>query len=248
MTHTDDHYQRADASATARQSLSTQPHWAAQREDYAFKTLRRDIADTLFKFGEWVLVVLMWSLADFEDGLVDRCSVCYTAAGRLAEVYQQPNKRLCPSCYGTTFEGGIRALVRRPALVIDDDVDEAPSKHGVREVQSARADIWVDFTLRTNDYLIRSDNSRYQVHVPAMDTLYHGYGFVAPAFTGMCQQVSINLEDRSSVVYLVPPGDNTDIFDLLDPTGEHFEFEQSLDLQVNGPLFVGNQNDAVVDP
>lgn len=240
-------YQRADHSSTPRLSISAAPHWMAQREDYAFANLRRDVADATFGYGEWVMVILMWTMEDFKQGLVGRCPTCYLDYGRIAEVYQQPAKRICPDCYGTTFEGGVRAKLRRPAIFDDSDQDEGHERRGAVTRSSANVSLWIDFTINTNDYLVRRDNTRWQIHVPDLTNLYHGFGNHADVISGVAQSLSANLEDGSSVVYTIPPTVPEDIEELLDTTPDHFVGPLD-DIEVNGPLYLSTDQSVDVQP
>src|ERR1043165_6197117 len=102
-------------------------NWAIEQERY-----RHDLP--LYTLGEYTIFYLMWTLLDFEAGHVTRCARCYstsgTVANREANVYNQPSINRCPDCFGTTFEGGYRARIVRPALWSDNDESEKQDRRG----------------------------------------------------------------------------------------------------------------------
>jgi hypothetical protein len=77
---------------------------APDPQPHAVATERFRHDGALFQWGEYAIFVLMWSVDDFEQGRVGRCPACYTAYGLIAEAYDQPARRNCPECFGTTFK------------------------------------------------------------------------------------------------------------------------------------------------
>src|SRR5258708_66990 len=86
---------------------------------YAVEQERMRHNQALYAYGEYAMFALMWTIRDLEHGRVQRCSRCFEDVGlndRIADTYKQANLRLCPVCFGTSFEGGYRALIIRPSL------------------------------------------------------------------------------------------------------------------------------------
>ena len=54
-----------------------QPVWAATTQDWAGHWVANSHYEALFQFGEFLLFTLMWTVADFEQGLVGRCQSCF---------------------------------------------------------------------------------------------------------------------------------------------------------------------------
>lgn len=99
-------------------------------EDYAITTLRNDVRDSLSMAGEQVVVLQLFHAGD-PDAVP--CAQCGDDTYRSAETD-------CPSCYGTTFQGGVRLAMKAWALFSDHEVAEQVGNRGTyqpdkREVQ-----------------------------------------------------------------------------------------------------------------
>lgn len=211
-----------------RVSIYPGQEWALDQEKFHHE-------EALWRFGEYTIFVLLWNAADYKAGRVTHCSTCFTSQGLVAEVYQQPAKRNCPNCFGTTFEGGYRARIVRPAIwnVTETEGDEGPRG----QVGTARSTIQttVDFHWRAGDYAIRADNSRWQI--TGLDSTYLDTGFepsVARTAVGY-NTASATLEDPSSVAYIIPPTDPVDVAALA-RQGDHTPHMFADIEDVNGPL------------
>jgi hypothetical protein len=82
-----------------------------------------------------------------------RCPECYD------DLYEAGQKQDCGTCYGTTFQGGIKDVHRAWAIFSDSTDEEAQSKHGLwhpiaRKLQTEHMpDIWQhDFVARVTSW------------------------------------------------------------------------------------------------
>lgn len=217
--------------------LTNTPFYIRQRQDWARdqEIYRHDQA--LWQTGELVMFALMWHVEDFQHGLVQRCSTCYsgnTLDSRAAAVFNQPTKFKCPDCFGTTFEGGYRAKIIRPALFTDADDQEVVSKRGTTNPQRLTVESTSDFRFRNGDYVFRQDNSRWQLGTPRRSTLRTGFGHPDQADTSIgYAQTDAVLEYEGSPAYDIPPTDGTTLASTLAaPT----RYPGVLPDVLNGPL------------
>jgi hypothetical protein len=148
-------------------SPHTDEYYLRQQEDWATYQERMRHEQALYQVGEYSMFILMWSLIDFEEGLVVRCTRCYGTTGtiqqRVANVYNQPTQNECPDCYGTTFEGGIRAKIVRPTIWADQDEKEKLAQRGVVHPERVSVESTWDFRMRQGDFILRADGSRWRV-------------------------------------------------------------------------------------
>lgn len=164
---------------------------------------------------------LMWSVEDYQAGRVRRCPRCWSrddadyVEQAIAETYKQAEEAKCPQCYGTTFEGGYRAQIIRPAIFSDTDEDQQKQARGVMNPQDLSVESTTDFRVRSGDYVFRATGDRYQLRVPNRVTLRTG--FAVPHQSSMAvgyNHARANQEDRTSVAYLIPPTPDS-LADLL---------------------------------
>lgn len=216
--------------------LSNQPFYIRERKDWAIaqESYRHDQA--LYSLGEPAMFVMLWHVEDFQFGYTSRCSRCYSddINGRIAQAYNQANKARCPICYGTTFEGGIRARIIRPALFTDTDDEEQLTKKGAVHPQTINVESTNDFRYRTGDFVFRLDGSRWQLKTPSRVTLRTGFEHPGQATNSVgYSQGPAMLEDATSVAYLIPPNGD-DLKDQLLPDARWPQFP-SFDV-INAPL------------
>lgn len=159
--------------------VSVQPYYVRERQQWSVDQERQRHNQAVYQVGEYAMFALMWHLEDFQAGLVTRCSRCYgPAASRqraIADVYNQPTQNRCPDCYGTTFEGGYKALIVRPSIFSDTDESEALQSRGIVNPSDISVESTVDFRVRSNDYVFRSNGDRFQLRVPNRITLRTGF-------------------------------------------------------------------------
>lgn len=211
--------------------------WLPDRQDYAVLQERQRHTEALYQFGEYTMFVVLWRIQDHTAGHVDRCPRCFIAYGKTAEVYQQPAQNDCPECFGTTFEGGYKARLVRPALWDDTKDDHSPN-HARGEVIRSMATIQTtdDFYLRTNDYAFRGDGTRWQVKAGAEVALQTGFHPSSPA-SAVVGYTFANAarEDESSVAFSIPPT-TEEVQAILSPQHPHYPQDFAEFEVVRGPL------------
>lgn len=192
-----------------------------RREDWAEAEVRQSHKEALFAFGEWAIFVLMWRPADEDAGLVGRCLTCYVGEGRSARAFRQGARDKCPDCFGSTFEGGYRARVIRPALFTDRALDTADSPRGALVTDTVTIETTDDFTFHHGDYVLRAGRSRYRGDQKNAVTVRTGFVNPDPGRAIAGSIASAKLEDRNSVAYLIPPTEEVVETLLRRPLTEH---------------------------
>jgi hypothetical protein len=171
--------------------------------DIEQEQLRHD--DAVHWFGELNAFLLWWNIQDFNDGLVARCSTCYTAYGDVADAYGQSAQNKCTSCFGTTFEGGLRAIYYRPAIWDTSDVDMDVKKRGFIDTTQGSIQIISNLPVRKGDTVVRADGSRWDLAIPESQEITTGFGSQrGEGFGGspMRTRARVIKEDPDSVVDL----------------------------------------------
>lgn len=208
--------------------------WAVQQE-------RQRHDQAIYSVGEYAIFFLLWNLLDFERGLVGRCSLCSGATSdakhqAAAAVYSQPLVNKCPRCFGTTFEGGLRARIVRPSVFGDADEQNQLDRKGQVNPEEVLVESTSDFRVRQGDVVVRYDNRRYQLRTPRRVMLRTGFG--SPEQSDAAINYSLtraSLQAPSTVSYQIPPADPAVIKDVLKAKrfspGDWSDWEQ-----INGPL------------
>lgn len=193
----------------------SQPFRPAPAMPWASRHVAHAQTEALYAVGELVLFTLMWRPVDFEAGLVGHCTTCFDGAeSRQARAFKQPTKRECPDCYGTTYEGGFRAQIIRPALMADRNAETTDAPRGVVTIDTISFETTPDFTLHKGDYLFRFDNTRFQCEERRESIVRTG--FVSPMHADSFAALSTaHLEDNTSVAFRIPPTDLPLIQDVL---------------------------------
>ena len=211
------------------------PQWLRDPQGYAIQQERYRHDQALNTYGEYAMFVLRWTIRDYKAGLVERCSECFLARGKIAETYQQPARKDCPSCFGTTFEGGIRAKITRQSLWDANEEDYQDARRGESILQTASVQSTSDFRMRTGDYIFRADGSRWQMRTVSTNALRTG--FLEPEHRtevgynyGLVQR-----EDEDTVAYLIPPA-TADLIDILDVSYARTPPDFSAFEEIHGPL------------
>ena len=197
----------------------SQPYHAALAQPWVTHTISAQHEEALYLFGELALFTLMWRPVDFEQGRVDHCSVCYSGAeSRYAEAFDQPTKRECLQCFGTTFDGGFRAQIIRPSIWADRNSEVSEGPRGVVTNDTIRVETTGGFTLHKDDYVFRADNTRFQVEEKNEDVPRDGFG-TPPKADSAAGSTSVHMEETTSVAFRIPPTSSTALRSLLGHNG-----------------------------
>jgi len=180
-------------------------NWHQDPQDWAYaqERLRHDQAvDT---WGEYTMFVLLWHVWDLQAGLVGHCPTCYLSQGLIAEVYGQPSQSKCPDCLGPTFEGGYKAKIVRPAMWSNNEEDYKRAARGEVVTQTTSVQSSADFRLRTGDFLLRADNTRWVMRTLSSNELHTGLSVGGPQIVLGYNYGTCAREDESSVAFLIEP-------------------------------------------
>lgn len=193
-----------------------QPYYLREHQSWAVQQENQRHDQAIYQVGEYAMFLLMWHINDFKAGRVGRCPKCYgtedddTRQQRISEVYDQPTIADCPECFGTTFRGGIRARIIRPAIFSDSDEDEQRGARGVTNPQAYDVESTTDFRVRTFDYVFRRNGDRMQLRVPQRVTVRTGFDMPTQASAAIgYNHARASLEDPTSVAYKIPPEEET---------------------------------------
>lgn len=189
-----------------------QPFYLREPQRWAVDQERQRHLQALYTVGEWTMFCLLWHLEDFQNGLVTRCSTCYTV---YSQAYEQGERNKCPDCFGTTFEGGFKAIIVRPAIFGDTDEGQQFQARGVVGSDDLDMESTPDFRVRSGDYCFRSTGHRFYLRVPERVTLRTG--FATPYQRSMAvgyNHARASLEDPNTVSYTIPPNE-ADLVSIL---------------------------------
>lgn len=182
------------------------PYYIRESQSWAVEQERRRHNQALWMVGETTMFALMWHIEDFQNGLVERCRTCYDSQGAISDVYGQSDQNKCLDCFGTTFDGGFKAIIIRPAIFSDTDEGETFHGRGVIHPNDLAIESTPDFRVRNGDYCFRATGERYYLRVPERITLRTGYGL--PTQQDMAigyNHSNAQVEDPTAVSYLIPP-------------------------------------------
>lgn len=213
------------------------PYWTRERQSWAIEQERNRHTEALYQYGELAFFALMWNLADFQNNLVGRCSACYISQGKIAAAYGQGDQYKCPDCFGTTFEGGYKAIIVRPALFGDTDKDQKAHSRG--QVTSDEVDIesTSDFLIRTGDYCFRETGDRFYLRVPTRVTLRTGFGTPWMTTTSITySHARAVIEDTSDVSHIIPPTNATVLQVLSAAAQSRLPIDMSTHETIRAPL------------
>jgi hypothetical protein len=184
--------------------------YVRETQDFAIENERLRQNQAIYWYGEYVMFILMWHIQDFEQGRVERCSTCFgtgdSIQDRISAAYKQPTKQKCPDCYGTTFEGGYKAKIIRPAILTDSDKNDQIQARGVTHSMALDVETVSDFRLRSGDYMFRQNGDRFYLRTPTRTTLRSGFEHPQQTVHSIHYNLArASLEDRETVSYLIPP-------------------------------------------
>ena len=204
--------QRIPSATTPPASLETtpQPYYVRDRQAWAVDQERQRHLQGLLSVGEYAMWALMWHIQDWQNGLVVRCRICNgvdnSKQDRIQGVYKQAYVNRCPSCFNTTFDGGIKALIIRPTIFSDTDESETFGARGVVHANAVDVESTTDFRVRTGDYVFRSNGDRHQLNVPQRVTLRTGFGMPHQSDASIgYNHAQAAIEDPSSFVWQIGP-------------------------------------------
>lgn len=222
------------------QNVYAQPFHFTQKQPVAEAIEQAHHKEALYTYGEYAMFVLLWTPNDFDAGLVGRCPTCFTAYDRAAKAYGQSSKNLCPDCFGTTYEGGYRAKIIRPALFTDSNSDNIESARGSLVTDSITMETTADFSLQRRDWVVRSNNNRYAAQNMSNTAIRSGFGEPSDERAVGGTATSLRLQDpQVSAAYLVPPVSDQDIAALLNmPVGTHLPPDLASREVIRGPLLL----------
>lgn len=224
------------------QWASGQPLWARQRENWAIEQERQRHDEALYRLGEYSLFFLMWSVIDFENGHVVRCPRCYGTAGSIdrlkANAYNQPSINRCPQCFGTTFDGGFRARIVRPAIWADVDESERPDRRGTVHPETASVESTWDFRMRQGDYIVRADGSRWRLpSSPRRTTLRSGFEYPSQETSSITySRIQARLAEPETVAWDLPPESKATIRSWLEQVPTYFPRDFTAQEIIRGSL------------
>jgi hypothetical protein len=181
------------------------PYWLGRDQQWAVAQVTTSHEEALYALGEYTVFVLMWTAADFTAGLVGHCQHCFLADNRAASAFKQGNQARCPDCFGSSFEGGYRARIIRPALWTDHKSDTTLTPRGQVTSDSMSVETTAGFTLHHGDYLFRTNGSRYQSVELSGAWVHSGFAPVDDADSVGGNITQARLEDISSAAYDIPP-------------------------------------------
>ena len=212
------------------------PYYVREPQTWAVDQEIQRHNQALYTIGEMAVFALLWHEQDFTAGRVGRCPTCYLAEGVVAAAYGQGSQNRCPDCYGTSFEGGLRAVIYRPALFTDVDEDEQKTQRGIARPANVNVESTHDFRVLHGDYVFRANGHRYMLRVPERTTLRSGFGSPFQTTTNLGYNISRGaLEDpNTSVAYTIPPN-ATALKAVLGMT-LYTPFDYSAYEQINAPL------------
>lgn len=117
-------------------------------QPYASNHVSMQNFEALQSVGEQIIYLSMFHV-NIDGDTVPRCTDCYD------EDYNQQDQYKCPTCFGTTYEGGVKTACRAWAIVGDAQNIEDFSKQGVFNKERVTAQVEITPVTMSNDYIIR---------------------------------------------------------------------------------------------
>lgn len=212
------------------------PYHARDPKNYSIGNEVKARDDALWHYGELAMFCLMWTIRDLNLGYVDRCSSCWMSNDRLSAAYGQGSQNKCPNCFGTTFEGGYRALIIRPTVVSSGDESTRPTTKGVVNEMPLSFESTNDFWVNTGDYVFRADGHRFQLRTPSSVSLNSGFNTPYRQNSTIAQHLNQgHLEDDTSVAYIIPPNEQ-ELGEILNQE-RRLPYDKSRYEDIRAPLY-----------
>lgn len=117
-------------------------------QPYASNHVSMQNMEALQSVGEEIIYLSMFHV-NIDGENQPRCTDCYD------EDYNQQDTFKCLTCYGTTYEGGVKEACRAWAIVGDAQNMEDFSKQGVWNKERVTAQVEITPVTMSNDYIIR---------------------------------------------------------------------------------------------
>ena len=194
--------------------------WAADVRAWEMANERFRANEALWRFGELAALVSMWSLKDFQAGLVEACPTCNMSDLVISSVYQQPSYSKCPTCFGVKYagaHGGVKSFLMKPTLWTWGEENTFWDRRGEAERQEGTVTIPGTSYLQVRDFVFRGNGYRYQVLSWTGSHLASGFSSKAHTDTALTFVCQVAREDpATSAAYTIPPG--TEVLEqILDP-------------------------------
>jgi hypothetical protein len=194
--------------------------WSQDPKAWEIANERFRANEAFWRFGELAALVSMWSLKDFQAGLVEACPTCNMSDLVISSVYQQPSYSKCPTCFGVKYagpHGGVKSLLIKPTLWTWGEENTFWDRRGQAERQEGTVTIPGTSFLQVRDYIFRGDGYRFQVLSWSGSHLASGFETQAHTSNALTYACQVAREDpATSPAYTIPPG--TEVLEqVLDP-------------------------------
>ena len=230
---------------------SQQPYWLRTPDYYAILHERQNHDEAVYAYGEYSLFYLCWGIDDFRANIVTRCPYCFDSSGidqDIAEAYGQGALAKCEYCYGTTYWkadaiqlNGLKARIVRPCMWNTSDEVHKRHAQGDMTISSTPVQTTSDFRMRSGDFIVRADLTRWRVQPRKTDLIISGFQAADDVNTmiGYTYQ-DCKREDNSSVAFVLPPTDDATVQSTLNiSTVPNYPVDFSAWEVINGDLIGG---------
>ena len=177
--------------------------------------------EVFWRYGELAALVSMWSVKDFQAGLVQECPTCNLGDLVVSSVYQQPAFEKCPTCFGVKYagpHGGVKSFLVKPTLWTWGEEQTLWDRRGETERQEGTVTFPGTSFLQVRDYVFRGDGYRFQVLSWSGSHLASGFETQSHSETAISFVANVAREEpTTSPAYLIPPGTDV-LIQLLNPS------------------------------
>jgi hypothetical protein len=180
--------------------VTVYPYWDAPHQQFANDQVARHHQEAIRRFGEYSAWVMRWNTVDYEAGNVALCSPCIPNEDHW-RVYGQVTDPDCPDCLGTTYEGGVRAVLIRPTMWDYPEEENSGGRRGEVITQTAEVQTTNDFRARVGDWVLQHNNVRWQVQGIRDTKIHTGFIGTTRYRNNMGYGYSLVREDPDSVIY-----------------------------------------------
>jgi hypothetical protein len=194
--------------------------WARDTRAWEIANERYRANEALWQFGELAALVSMWSIKDFQAGLVEACPTCNFGDNVISSVYEQPSYSKCPTCFGVKYagpHGGVKSFLMKPTIWTWGEEQTLWDRRGEVERQEGNVTVPGTSFLQVRDYIFRGDGFRFMVMSWTGSHLHSGFETQAHTANALTYQCQVSREDpATSVAYIIPPGTEV-LQQVLDP-------------------------------